>query len=188
MEAARARTRAAVRKREQLVLTREAPSERKLWHDVDTPARATHARLLIEDVTLRGDQILVHVRFRGGATETLELGRPLPAWALRVRMPPSSFAHHTDKERQILNERGMLGRGALHDGPADPPRLWAEESLLLPDEIAAELGVAVGTVMALQGMASGTAYDDKRTARRRPACGNPVVTENPLRTSRAIEA
>lgn len=81
-------------------------------------------RLLIEDVTLqRTDQLLVHVRFRGGATKTLELERPLPAWALRqtstqvVAAVDKLIAHYTDEEiAEILNERGMRsGEGrALH--------------------------------------------------------------------------
>ena len=122
------------RKREQLVLDENKREKLlalstdfpKLWHDIDTPQRERKRmlRLLIEDVTLqRTDQILVHVRFRGGATKTLELGRPLPAWALRqtstqvVAAVDALIAHHTDKEiAESLNERGMRsGEGrALH--------------------------------------------------------------------------
>jgi hypothetical protein len=42
------------------------------------------ARLLLEDVTLRRDQdILVQVRFKGGATRQLRLPLPQSGWALR---------------------------------------------------------------------------------------------------------
>ena len=41
-------------------------------------------RLLIQDVTLtKGDAITVGVRFRGGATQTLELTIPPRSWELR---------------------------------------------------------------------------------------------------------
>lgn len=41
-------------------------------------------RLLLEDVTLlRSDEVMVHVRFRGGATESLHLPLPLNAAELR---------------------------------------------------------------------------------------------------------
>ena len=54
----------------------------RLWRDPATPSRERKrmARLLIEDVTLlRCDELLdVHVRFRGGATRSLQLPRPKP--------------------------------------------------------------------------------------------------------------
>ena len=181
------------RKREQLVLDENKREKLlalstdfpKLWHDVDTPARERKRmlRLLIEDVTLqRTDQILAHVRFRGGATKTLELGRPLPAWALRqtstqvVAAVDKLIAHHTDKEiAQILNERGMRsGEGrALHRLMVRRIRLayglksryerLREAGYLTGAEIATELGVAVDTVKAwrYKGWLRATAYDDK---------------------------
>jgi hypothetical protein len=48
----------------------------------DSPA------LLLEDVTLlRGEQVTLHVRFRGGTATTLTVPRPLTAWERR-RTPP----------------------------------------------------------------------------------------------------
>ena len=39
-------------------------------------------RLLIEDVTLlKAESITAHIRFKGGATRSLTLPVPLPAWA-----------------------------------------------------------------------------------------------------------
>ena len=181
------------RKREQLVLDENKREKLlalstdfpKLWHDIDTPQRERKRmlRLLIEDVTLqRTDQILVHVRFRDGATKTLELGRPLPAWALRqtgtqvVAAVDELIAHHTDNEiADILNERGMRsGEGrALHRLMIRRIRLayglkgryerLREAGYLTGVEIATELGVAVATVKAwrLKGWLQATAYDDK---------------------------
>jgi len=73
-------------------------------------------RLLLEDVTLiRQDQITVHVRFKGGATQTLTLPRPLTAWELK--MTPAQVVAEID---QLMDDRtdkeivGILnGRGTL---------------------------------------------------------------------------
>jgi DNA invertase Pin-like site-specific DNA recombinase len=55
----------------------------RLWHDpsLEDRDRKRIIRLLIEDVTVvRGEQITLHVRCRGGATETLALDRPCKSW------------------------------------------------------------------------------------------------------------
>ena len=65
-------------------LTNDFP---RLWQDRNTPDRERKrmVRLLIEDVTLiKERQITLHVRFRGGATQSLTLPRPLSAWELRM--------------------------------------------------------------------------------------------------------
>lgn len=88
----------------------------RLWQDPKTPERERKrmVRLLLEDVTLiRQDHITVHVRFRGGVTQTLALPRPLTAWELKmtpaevVREIDRLMEDHTDKEIVgILNGRG----------------------------------------------------------------------------------
>src|SRR5688500_14968885 len=119
-----------------------------LWRDPATPVRERKRmlRLLVDDVTLiRGNEITVHIRFRGGATQTLTLPRPLPAWKLR-QLDPDLIAeidrmidHHTDGEiAAILRKRGVRtyegdSPGPLHDR-AGAPRLRAEESLRSPAE------------------------------------------------------
>lgn len=63
---------------------------RQLWQDPSLPQRERKriARLLIEDVTLiKQEQITVQVRFRGGATETLRLPKPLNATLSRRTAP-----------------------------------------------------------------------------------------------------
>jgi hypothetical protein len=87
-----------------------------LWHSPATSDRDRKrmARLLLEDVTLRRDQeIIVQIRFKGGATQELQLPLPKSAWALR-KTKPEIIAEidrlldtNTEKEvAQILNECG----------------------------------------------------------------------------------
>lgn len=55
----------------------------RLWRDpaTDDRDRKRMIRLLVEDVTmLRGEQITLHVRFRGGAARTVILPNPLRSW------------------------------------------------------------------------------------------------------------
>ena len=99
------------------------------WNDSKTPQRERKRMLalLVEDVTLsKQQQLTVAVRFRGGATTTLTLPRPLT--------PQQQRATHADVRRQIdeltdeythaqianiLNERGLrTGAGAGFDVPA----------------------------------------------------------------------
>ncbi len=90
----------------------------RLWQDPKTPDRERKrmVRLLLEDVTLiRQGQIIVHVQFKGGATHTLTLPRPLTAWELK--MTPAQVVAEID---QLMDDRtdkeivGILnGRGTL---------------------------------------------------------------------------
>jgi len=98
----------------------------RLWRDPDTPDRERKrlARLLLEDVTLikKHDQILVHIRFPGGTSRTLEL--PIPANPNLT--PPAVVAeidrlldHHTCQAiADNLNSRGFTpGYGKPFHGP-----------------------------------------------------------------------
>jgi DNA invertase Pin-like site-specific DNA recombinase len=89
----------------------------RLWADPATPQRERKrmVRLLIDDVTLlRTDELVAHVRFRGGAVRTLRLPLPLSAPDLR-RTDPAVVAEldrllddHTDAQAaELLNERGV---------------------------------------------------------------------------------
>jgi DNA invertase Pin-like site-specific DNA recombinase len=72
------------------------------------------AALIIEDVTLIKDDVLtLHVRFRGGATTTLTLPRPLRPQEMYMTKPEvvaeidALLEHHTNPEViEILNDRG----------------------------------------------------------------------------------
>ena len=63
-----------------LALAQDFP---RLWRDAatDDRDRKRMIRLLVEDVTmLRGQQITLHLRFRGGAERTISLPNPLRSW------------------------------------------------------------------------------------------------------------
>jgi len=89
-----------------------------LWRAPETPHRERKrmVRLLIEDATIiKRDTITVHVRFKGGATQTLSLPRPPLAWQMR-QTPQQIVAKidrlldsHTDGQiASILNDRGHI--------------------------------------------------------------------------------
>src|ERR1700730_10711925 len=78
------------------------PTFRVSGHNANTPDRERKrvVRLLLEDVTLvRGEQITLHLRFRGG-------GR---AWAYRLRKHPGSGGRHLQK----LSESSMSVWGII---------------------------------------------------------------------------
>jgi hypothetical protein len=96
----------------------------RLWRDPNTPDRERKrmVRLLLEDVTLvRGEDITLHIRFRGGATKTLTVPIPLNAWQQRATNPEvvkeidRLLDHRTYAEiAATLNGRGM------HSGEGKP--------------------------------------------------------------------
>ncbi len=89
----------------------------RLWRDPATPQRERKrmVRLLLEDVTLvKVDEVVAHIRFRGGATHTLRLPLPLSAPELRKTQPAvvaeidRLLDNHTDVEiADVLNARGL---------------------------------------------------------------------------------
>ena len=96
-----------------LKLTEDLP---EVWHHPATGHRERKriTALIIEDVTLlKKENLEVHVRFRGGATTTLTLPRPLPA-SKQFETKPEVVAEidalledHTNREViAILNEHG----------------------------------------------------------------------------------
>lgn len=96
----------------------------RLWQDPQTPDRERErmARLLLEDVALiRQDQITVHVRFKGGASKTLTLPRPLTAWELK--MTPAEVVVEIDRlmDEQTDNEIvGILNGRGTRSGEGKP--------------------------------------------------------------------
>ncbi len=124
-------------RRRVLALATEFPA---VWRDRNTPERERKRMLalIVEDVTLiKQHQITAAIRFRGGATTTLTLPRPLTAQQLR--------ATHADVRQQIdalldeysdaqvahmLNERGLrTGAGDAFDAAAVQ---WVRFSAKLP--------------------------------------------------------
>jgi hypothetical protein len=157
----------------------------RLWQASGTPDRERKrmVRLLLEDVTLiKGTPITVHVRFRGGATRTLTLSPPLPAWALRKTSPEvvaevdHLLDNYTEKQiAQLLTERGFRsGTGR----PIDPMMVMRvrqrygltsrfqrlrDRGLLTMAEIARSFGICLATakVWRRAGLLRAHAYDDK---------------------------
>jgi DNA invertase Pin-like site-specific DNA recombinase len=89
----------------------------RLWRDGNTPDRERKrmVRLLLEDVTLlRGEQITLHLRFRGGTGKTVILPPPQRSWESWMTSPEviaeinRLLDHHTHQEiSSFLNQRGL---------------------------------------------------------------------------------
>ena len=165
-----------------LALTTDFP---KLWKSPKTPARERKrmVRLLIEDVTLsKGEQITVEVRFKGGATRTLSLPPPQPAWATWQTNPEvvaevdRLLNDHTEAQIAVLlNERGWRSG----TGRAFTKRMISqircqyrlksrysrlrEAGMLTQQEIADQLGVHTTTVhyWRRNGLLKAHAYHNK---------------------------
>ena len=167
----------------------------QLWRDPTTPARERKrlARLLIEDVTLlRSDQLTAHVRFRGGATRTLQLPLPGRAWQLRQTKPEvvaiinELLNEHTDAQiAGILNERGFRSGLGLqfHSHIVGEVRRnyrlgtrfdrLRAAGFLNKYEMARLLKISVGTLKTWRrsGLITATAYDDKGSVLYQPPTG-----------------
>jgi DNA invertase Pin-like site-specific DNA recombinase len=157
----------------------------RLWQDPRTPDREKKrmVRLLLEDVTLlKGEQVHVHVRFKGGVLKSLSL--PLPLSAPYLRKTPAAIVgevdrlidQHTDKEIvAILNEKGLRsGMGRLftvmtiinirrHHGLPDRCQRMRNLGLLTIQQIAEQLGIAASAVKDWRdrGLLRGHRYNDK---------------------------
>jgi len=139
-----------------------------VWRDPNTPRRERKRMLalLIEDVTLlKQRQVTAHVRFRGGATTTLTLPRPLTAWELRATSAETRdhmnalLNEYTDAQvAALLNERGLrTGAGDTFE-PANVQ--WVrfsaklksfkerllEAGMLTSKKVSAKLGISRTTI------------------------------------------
>jgi DNA invertase Pin-like site-specific DNA recombinase len=157
----------------------------RLWHDPATPDRERKRmlRLIIEDATLvKGHDLVVHVRFRGGTTRTLTLRRPAPAWALRQTSPEvvaeidRLLDEHTDaqiardlSERDFRSGMGnavnamMVARVRSHYHLKSRYNRLRERGLLTLAEVAQALGISTATAKdwRLAGLIEAHAYNDK---------------------------
>ncbi len=89
-----------------------------VWNDPGTSHRDRKrmAQLLIDDVTLlKTDELHVHIRWKGGATESLVLPLPKQAWLKRLTHPDvvdridQLLEHHDEQEvAERLNAEGLL--------------------------------------------------------------------------------
>ena len=189
----------------------------RLWGDPAVPQRERKrmVRLLVEDVTLvRADKVVVHVRFRGGATHSLFLPLPLTAAQLR-KVSPAVVAEvdrllddHTDSEIvDILNSAGL--RPGVADrfslrivyvlrrtyGLEDRYSRLRRRGLLTLAEVSELLGADPSTVKswAASGHIASQVYNDKgERLYERPVslqqqcqwCGGPVPAKPALRRGR----
>ena len=92
----------------------------KVWQDPALPHRERKrmARLLLEDVTLRKtDKLLVQVRFKGGASRSLELPLPMPYCEV-TRTSPQLLAEIDRLLGQHTHEEVIehLNTGGFHSG------------------------------------------------------------------------
>jgi hypothetical protein len=167
---------------EVLKLAKDFP---RLWKNPKTPVREKKRmiRFLIEDVTMiRADDITLHVRFKGGATKTLNLPLPLKGWEYNLTDPKiveivdELLSDHTYSEiAAILDERGYKsGQGHRIDSrtvigithgyklKTRYARLRATGKLRV-DEVANLLGVTVATVRrwAKKGILKTYPYNDR---------------------------
>ena len=157
----------------------------RLWSDPKVPDRERKriVRLLLEDVTLiKGQELTAHLRFRGGATRTLVLPLPLPAWALRRTRPEiisevdRLLDDHTDAEiASILSSRGfrsndgnainalMVWRVRHHYRLKNRYQRLRQQGMLTLAEIARKLAVGIETIKSWRrmGLLCAYAYNDK---------------------------
>jgi len=186
----------------------------RLWADPATPQRERKrmVRLLLEDVTLlRGEHVDVHMRFRGGASRSLRLARPLTAAESR-RTDPAVIAmidrlldEHTDGEvaaildargiRPSVSERfttGIVVHLRRKHGLDDRFTRLRRQGLLTLDEASALLGADPDTVKgwAREGRIPSRVLNDKgERLFERPAtlhhlcgwCGGPIPARPSLR-------
>ena len=140
-------------------------------------------RLLVEDVTLILEaQIVAKIRFKGGATETLRLDRPLRSWEIRQTSPEvieqidCLLNECTDAETaKRLNADGFKsGTGLLFNARlvARARRQYKlksrydrlrEAGMLTQKEVALQLGIHPHTVhhWRKHGLVVGHPYNDK---------------------------
>ena len=157
----------------------------RLWNDPNTSDRDRKriVRLLLEDVTLiKGEDITVHVRFKGGTITTLTLPAPKCAWEKYLTPPEvvklidELLAHHTDGQiARILNERGFRsGRDRqfnrhivtrIREGYGLKSRYdhLREAGMLTTEEMAVRLGVCTYTIKnwRIAGLLLGHPFDDR---------------------------
>jgi len=179
----------------------------RLWQDPKTPQRERKrmVRLLLEDVTLlKGKELTLHVRFKGGATRTLTHPKSLSALELRktkaelVQTIEQLLAQGTDAQvASQLNQQGLLSS----TGHSFTRRLVAvlrrtynlksrhqrlrDAGLLTLKEMAQRLKVSVGTIKVWRdyGVLRAHIYNDKCECLYEPPGPNPPKKQQgcPLR-------
>ena len=187
----------------------------KLWKNPRTPVREKKRmiRFLIEDVTItRGEDVTLHVRFKGGATKTLKLPLPLKGWQYNITDPKiveivdELLTDHTYAEiATILDKRGYksgqghqidrnIVKGITHKYNLKTrfARLRATGKLTV-NEVASLLGVTVATVRrwGKEDIIKTYPYNDRNGCLyEHPGINSPLMkkTRNRLKTNNLFES
>ena len=166
--------------------TAEVPERfRQFWHDPKTTVRERKraVRLVIEDVTVhKTDRISAHIRFKGGATQTITVALPLPFAQSRLTAPETLAAidrllnEYTDAQvAEQLNQQGYRTFDGLlfhsthvyqlrrHHGLLDRYARLRARGLLTAEELAHFHGVSAQTIWRWyrQGRIVGASYNDR---------------------------
>jgi len=167
----------------------EVPARfRQFWNDPKTSVRERKraVRLLMEDVTVcKTDQIIAHVRFKGGATQTISVALPPPFAQSRLTAPSTLEAidrlldEYTDAQvAELLNQQGYRTFDGLlfesmhvcqlrrHHGLPDRYARLRAQGLLTAEELAQRHGVTAQTIWRWyrQGRIVGICYNDRRSS------------------------
>ncbi len=192
-----------------LALAQDFP---RLWNDPATEDRDRKRmiRLLVEDVTmLRGERITLHLRFRGGANQTVTLPNPLRSWESWTT--DSEIVGRIDRllDTQTFGEiAATLNSAGFRSGKRQPftaryiariqknyalrPRFerLRARGLLSLDEMAAALSVNPKTVKiwAAHGLLKAHAYTDKpEHLYEPPGCDGPRKAQGVKLSLRRLE-
>ncbi len=158
---------------------------RQFWTDPKTTVRQRKraVRLLIEDVTVhKADQIVAHIRFKGGATQTINVPLPPPFAQSRLTAPETLAAidrlldEYTDAQvAEQLNHQGYRTFDGLlfhsmhvsqlrrHHGLADRYTRLRSQGMVTAEELAHAYGVSAQVIWRRyhQGRIAGTCYNDR---------------------------
>jgi hypothetical protein len=177
---------------------------RQFWTDPKTTVRERKraVRFLIEDVTVhKTDQIVAHIRFKGGATQTITVPLPPPFAQSRLTAPETLVAidrlldEYTDAEvAEQLNQQGYRTFDGLffqsihvsqlrrHHGMPDRYARLRAQGMLTAGELAKNSGVSAQVIWRRyhQGRIVGVRYNDRGSCLFSPPQENqqPPATSN----------
>jgi DNA invertase Pin-like site-specific DNA recombinase len=177
-------------------LARDFP---RVWNDSRTSAleRKRMLALLVEDVTLvAGPSIAVHIRWRGGRTQSLCVDKPRPIAQIR-KTPPDVVKLidellETSTDTQAATRLNELGHHNWRGEPFSPKKIEVvrkayklrsrferlrAQGMLTGDEIAQQLGVSATTVHQLgrQGVLARHLYGNNHRCLYEPPCGGQLI-------------
>lgn len=177
-------------------LARDFP---RVWNDDRTSAmeRKRMLALLIEDVTLvAGPSIAVHVRWRGGRTQSLSVDKPRPIAQIRKTAPDVvkliDELLETSTDKQVAARLNELGHRNWRGESFSPKKVIVVRSayklrsrferlrlrgMLTGEEIAQQLGVSTTTVHELgrQGVLTRHLYGNNHRCLYEPPGGGQLI-------------